>query len=74
MALKDENTKKASVNDDGAKEVTLGDKKYLHTSDEEWDYLVRTTDKGMKITLKFTKDEEKNKEALEGIKTFFSWL
>lgn len=58
---------------DGAKEVMFGGRKYLHTSDEEYDYLVGI-DNGIKVILEFTKDKEKNKKALEGIKTFFSWL
>lgn len=61
------------LNDDDIKEVIFGDCKYLHTSDEEYDYLIGQ-DNGIKIILEFTKDEEKNQKALEGIETFFSWL
>ena len=56
------------------KEITLGNSKYNHTWDDEFDYLIGEPDKGVSITLKFTKDESKNEEALEGIKTFFAWL
>lgn len=62
------------VNEEIPKVIMLGDSKYLHSSDEEFDYLVGEPENGVSVTLKFTKDEKKNEEALEGLKIFFSWL
>ena len=71
--MKKEINLEAFLNDDNIKEVIFCDYKYLHTSDEEYDYLVGQ-DNGIKIILEFTKDKEKDKKALEGIETFFTWL
>lgn len=72
--MEKKNNVQTDVDNEIPKEVILGDTKYLHTSDEEWDYLVTTTDNGIKVTLKFTKDEEESKKAMEAIKRFFSLL
>lgn len=69
-----ENEVQTDINVENTKEVTLGKNKYSYYSDEEFDYLNRITDKGMTITLKFTKDKEKHKKAMEAIETFFSSL
>lgn len=72
--MEKENNVQTDVNVETPKEVTLGGSTYLHTSDEEWDYLVGKSDCGFKVTLKFTKDKEKHKKSMEAIKTFFSYL
>ena len=65
--------KKDVANMSEGKEIVFGKSKYMHTSDKEYDYLLGE-DKGIKFTFKFSKDKERNKTALEGIRTFFSWL
>lgn len=71
--MKKEVSLNAFLDNNDVKEIIVGDYKYLYTSDEEYDYLVGQ-DNGIKIILEFTKDEENDKNALEGIETFFSWL
>ncbi|MFC5541386.1 MAG: hypothetical protein C0P75_003375 [Bacilli bacterium] len=52
-------------------EMVIGGVKYLHKSDDGFDYLTDLSDNEVKIHLKFTKDEEKRKEARNALKTFF---
>lgn len=73
MELEKENIKQTNVGEQNLKEITFGGSKYLHSSDDEYDYLFGS-ENGVKVTLKFSKDKERNEKAMEGIKTFFSWL
>lgn len=52
-------------------EITLGETKYLHKMDTEYDYLIDNSDNTVKINLKFTKNKEKNEMAKSGLKAFF---
>lgn len=66
--------KKEAINESEDVLVPFRDSHYLYTSDEKYDYLVGKSEKGIKMILQFSRDKEKNERALEGIKTFFSWL
>lgn len=69
------NLKSIAQNIDKANEITIGDNKFYHESDEYYDYLTsKDTHDGVKIELVFTKDIEKNKMAIEGLKIFFSGI
>lgn len=72
--MEKKNNMQTDMDNEIPKEVTLGNTTYLHTSDEEWDYLEGINEDGIKVTLQFSKDKEKNARAMEGIKAFFSWL
>lgn len=72
--MEKENNVQNDVKEESPKEITFGNTKYLHTSDEEWDYLVGINEDGIKMILKFTKDKEKHKKAMEAVQTFFSYL
>ncbi|WP_312098431.1 hypothetical protein [Niallia sp.] len=56
------------------KKITLGKTNYIHKTDEEYDYLINDSNNKIKITIKFTKDPEKNKLAMNGLKTFFTGI
>lgn len=56
------------------KEIMFSGSKYLHSSDGEYDYLVREKENGIKVTLVFTNDVERHKKAMKSIKKFFSLL
>jgi len=53
-------------------EIVIGDTKYLHKEDTDYDYLTDISNHPVKVHLRFTKSREKNEEALNGLKTFFS--
>lgn len=72
--MKKENNLQNGVNVEISQVIIFGGYKYLHSADEDYDYLFRKTEDGMEVTLQFTKDKEKHKEAMEAIQTFFSWL
>ncbi len=55
-------------------EIVLGGKKYLHKADNEKDYLIDNSDNKVKINITFSKDKQKNKEAIDGLKKFFTEL
>lgn len=57
-----------------ANEIIFGKRKYLHKTDDEYDYLIDNTNNKIKINLKFTKDTAKNEEAINGLKTFFTGI
>ena len=68
---------KNAQNIDKLNEITLGDYKYYHESDEDYDYLISidtTKTNGVKVKLCFTKDVERHKQAIEGLKIFFSGI
>ena len=52
-------------------ETNLGGVKYLHKSDDQFNYLKDISKNEVKIHLKFTKDPEKRSEAQHALKTFF---
>ncbi|RUL51922.1 hypothetical protein [Lysinibacillus antri] len=52
-------------------EIDVGGVKYLHVPDDNFDYLKDISENEVKIHLKFTKDQEKRKEAKNALKTFF---
>lgn len=52
-------------------EINIGGVKYLHKPDDKFDYLKDISENEVKIHLKFTKDQEKRKEAKNALKTFF---
>ena len=53
-------------------EVNIGEKKYIHRSDAEYDYLTDDSNNKIKVNLRFTKNKDKNEIAKNGLKTFFS--
>lgn len=55
-------------------EIVLGKVKYLHKTDNEYDYLIDNSKNKVKVNLKFTKNKEKNELALNGLKTFFTGI
>ena len=55
----------------GGKIIILGETKYRHWTDKEYDYLVEDSDDKVKVHLKFTKNKEKNDWAKKGLKAFF---
>ena len=61
-----------TITDDigGGKTIVLGERKYRHRADNEYDYLVEDDDK-VKVHLTFTKNKEKNDWAKKGLKAFF---
>jgi hypothetical protein len=63
------NTSKEKLN-----EIVIGNTKYLHSSDTEYDYLKDNSNNQIKVNLRFTKSKEKNEEALKGLKTFFTGI
>ena len=62
-----------AITDDigGGKTIVLGERKYRHRADNEYDYLVEDYDDKVKVHLTFTKNEEKNDWAKKGLKAFF---
>jgi hypothetical protein len=52
-------------------EIDIGGVKYLHKPDDKFDYLKDISENEVKIHLKFTKDQEKRKEAKKALKAFF---
>ena len=52
-------------------EIDIGEVKYLHKPDGKFDYLKDISENEVKIHLKFTKDQEKRKEAKKALKAFF---
>lgn len=52
-------------------EIDIGGVKYLHKPDDKFDYLQDISENEVKIHLKFTKDQEKRKQAKNALKTFF---
>lgn len=52
-------------------EMNIGGVKYLHKLNDQFDYLIDRSNNGVKIHLKFTKDQEKRNEAKNALKTFF---
>ncbi|WP_310877816.1 hypothetical protein [Priestia megaterium] len=52
-------------------EVVLGEIKYSHKTDEKYDYLTDESDNEIKVNLRFTKNNQKNKIAMNGLKAFF---
>lgn len=72
--MEKENNLHNGVNVEISEVIIFGGYKYLHSSDEDYDYLSRKTEDGMEVTLQFTKDKGKHKAAMEAIHTFFSWL
>ncbi len=65
--MKDENHPKSL----SLGEINIGGMKYLHKSDDKFDCLMDISNNIVKIHLKFTKDQEKRKQAKNGLKTFF---
>lgn len=55
-------------------EIVLGETKYVHKSNDEKDYLIDQSKNGVKINFSFSKDSAKNKEAIDGLKKFFTEL
>lgn len=56
------------------KEIALGETKYLHKMDKEYDYLIDNSNNKVKVNLRFTKSKDKNELAKKGIKAFFSGI
>lgn len=56
------------------KEIVLGNTKYLHKTDTEYDYLIDKSNNKVKVNLRFTKNKEKNEKAKEGLRIFFSGI
>jgi hypothetical protein len=55
-------------------EITLGKTRYYYRADEEKDYLLFNTDNGVKINISFSRNPLKNKQAKDGLKSFFNEL
>lgn len=49
-------------------EFVIGKRKYIYNRDNEWDHLIDVSTNEVKIHITFSKDEEKNQEAMEAIK------
>lgn len=62
-----------AITDDigGGKTIILGETKYRHWADNEYDYLGEDSDDKVKVHLTFTKNKEKNDWAKKGLKAFF---
>ncbi|MFJ7747686.1 hypothetical protein [Peribacillus sp. NPDC097295] len=51
--------------------IVVGKAKYLHKTDEEYDYLMEDSSHKVKVSLTFTKSLEKNDLAKKGLTAFF---
>lgn len=52
-------------------EIEIDGVKYVQKQEKTFDYLMDVSENEIKIHLKFTKDQEKRKDAKEALKTFF---
>lgn len=55
-------------------EVILGETRYIFKSDGDKDYLIDNSNSSIRINISFSKNQEKNKKAKEGLKAFFTEL
>lgn len=62
------------TSEDVTHEIVLGKTKYLYKTDNEKDYLIDDSNNKIKINISFTRDAAKNKEAIDGLKKFFTEL
>lgn len=53
------------------KAIVFGETKYVHSADEENDYLLDDSDNKVKVNLTFSKSKVKNELAKKGLKAFF---
>lgn len=55
-------------------EIVLGETKYLHKAEDGKDYLIDKSNNTVKVNISFSRDSAKHKDAIEGLRKFFTEL